>query len=152
MKIVKVLLLINLLLGITALHAQGRAPAVEDFVGVETQDYTPAPEGTEFFFNFDHNQVEQAQIDSAPIEASHKQQIPFEFPIIITFAVIALPFIMWFGIQHSMRHIPETKSENEVADSNLNNVEFLEMYQKEKQKVDSVSEHDESLDDEKKAS
>lgn len=152
MKFVKVFLLLNLFLGVSSLQAQGRAPAVEDFVGVETQDYTPAPEGTEFFFNFDQHQVTQAQAEIAPFEGSHKQQVPFELPIIITLAVIALPFIMWFGIQHSMKHIPEAKTENHMADSDLNNVEFLEVYQKEKQKVEAATDHDESVEDEKKAS
>ena len=150
MRFIKFFLLTNLLLATSSLYAQGRAPAVEDFVGVETQDYTPAPEGTEFFFNFDENQITDTSSELAPTQ----EQTPFELPLIITLAVIALPFIMWFGIQHSMKNIPLNKEDTHADEhGHLDNVEFLEVYQQEKKKLATdLHQNQEKDDDEKKAS
>lgn len=128
MKAIKIFLFFTIICSFSGLKAaQGRAPAVEDFVGVETQDYAVTTEGTEVFFNFDQTPVE--------INASTKQEMPSQFPFWVFVAFVTLPFVMWLGINRSLNQ-PSTKMTTTENHEIPENVEFLEIYQKEKQKVD----------------
>lgn len=128
MKAIKIFLFFIIICSFSGLKAaQGRAPAVEDFVGVETQDYAVTTEGTEVFFNFDQNTVTS--------NTSTKQEMPSQFPFWVFVAFVTLPFIMWLGINRSLNQ-PSTRVVLEESQQIPENVEFLEIYQKEKQKVD----------------
>jgi cytoskeletal protein RodZ len=85
--------------------AFARKPAVEDFVGVETENYKPTTTGTEVMFNFG-NHIESHQKRKAKIRASNG------FVSLVVVAFFALPFLMWWGITNSLNSIEE---ENETS-------------------------------------
>lgn len=83
-----------------------RKPAVEDFVGVETEAYSETPAGTEVSFNFgNHINKENSYL---------KEPGNSDFFSLLTFlAFAALPFILWYGITnaiHEPRAVGETVS------------------------------------------
>lgn len=134
MQAIKFFLFFIVLSSFSGLKAQGRAPAVEDFVGVETKDYAITPEGTEIFFNFENNVQET--------NTSTKQQANGQFSFWVFLAFVSLPFMMWLGINQSLKNHTEEILQVENREI-MDNVEFLEVYQKEKQKVDAEEEEDE---------
>jgi hypothetical protein len=113
--------------------AQGRSPAVEDFVGIEVETVELQPQGTESLFNFEKD------IDSfntARIEPSLKQA-----PGIASFQgrdsawstsatmgiifVLGLPFLTWLLVMNHLRQRATRES--------ASNIEILENYRKERQ-------------------
>lgn len=82
-------------------HAQGRKPAVEDFVGVETENYRPTTKGTEVLFNFGNH------IDSLEKKRKDKQKTTGWIATATLAAFILLPFFMWFGITNSVKNNEE---------------------------------------------
>lgn len=78
-------------------HAQGRKPAVEDFVGVETENYRPTTKGTEVLFNFGNH------IDSIEKKRKDKQKTTGWIATVTLAAFVLLPFFMWFGITNSVK-------------------------------------------------
>ena len=86
----KLLLSLTLLCSV-CFSAQARKPAVEDFVGVESEHYKKTPKGTEVLFNFG-NQIKAVSTQQTPSTTSSW------FSIFTLSAFIALPFLMWFSI------------------------------------------------------
>lgn len=121
------LLTISLLIAATTSYAQGRKPAVEDFVGIETEQTEFVPQGTESLFNFEKDLKETKKV----IKTAPAKTAIIETPINYTstffaFAfVLGLPLVSWLLVlQHLKR-----KATIESA----SNVEVLEKYRKERQ-------------------
>jgi hypothetical protein len=123
MKLNHLLVLIFVFTLSASLHA--RKPAVEDFVGVETEGYEKTPKGTEVLFDFG-NQL--APVQSQNLNVSSKIDInSFSSFMLIAFAT--LPFIMWFGINQSVK---EQKAVNttQTPPATASKVEKLDDYRK----------------------
>ena len=73
-------------------YSNGRSPAVEDFVGVETKHYQKTPKGTEVLFNFGNH------LSIASAKQSHDQLTPPFVGIAVLAAFILLPLCMWVGL------------------------------------------------------
>ena len=105
--------------------AQGRKPAVEDFVGVETEGYKKTPKGTEVLFDFGN------QVDKSINKSNHKSS-KVDIDIFSSFILIAfstLPFLMWFGINQSIKEqkkVNSTQTPPQTATSS--NVQNLDEY------------------------
>lgn len=97
-------------------NAYGRKPAVEDFVGVEPQDYSRTPQGTEVLFDFGN----RIQADGSSTENSNLTST------IVLLSFILLPFAMWFGITRSS--LSKTTEEEQMAE-----VKNIQDYQKQKE-------------------
>jgi hypothetical protein len=113
--------------------AHARKPAVEDFVGVETEDYQPTTSGTEVLFNFGNHLTSKDRVlkDNSSTLAT--------FTLI---AFILLPFMMWFGISKANEQKQsDENSTTKIDESQVQNVTHLSDYKK-----------DHSDDDIKKAS
>lgn len=125
-------LLILLTLLLTS-FAFARKPAVEDFVGVESESYSTTTPGSEVLFNFNNNMNEQSS-------ATTGSKL-FTYLFILSF--ISLPFFMWMGLTKSQKEnkisttTTVTVTELEMQNTNLeaNNVEYLSDYKEEVKKA-----------------
>lgn len=88
MKFQRLSLILLLFLISLSASAYGRKPAVEDFVGVEPQDYNRTPQGTEVRFNFGN----RIKAESVPTDNTNLTST------LVLVSFILLPFLMWFGI------------------------------------------------------
>ncbi len=122
------------LLAFFSINASARKPAVEDFVGVETEDYRPGTgaEGTEVLFDFG-NLVEKKQVQQTNQFAGNW------FSLVMVVAFISLPALMWFGITGASRTGKKSSSTtahetNEETNTTMDtsNVEYLGDYQDKK--------------------
>ena len=102
--------------------AQGRGPAVEDFVGIEVEETVGVPQGTESLFNFEkeikklESKKEQPRLeDAAPGTATAAMAITF---------ILGLPLMIWFMMMNHMK--------NKAHQEGASNIEVLEKYRKEK--------------------
>ena len=123
MKLNHLLVLIFVFTLSATLHA--RKPAVEDFVGVESEGYEKTPKGTEVLFDFG-NQLAPVQVENSNV--SSKIDID-SFSSFMLFAFATLPFIMWFGINQSIK---EQRAINvtQTPPSTASKVEKLDDYRK----------------------
>jgi hypothetical protein len=124
------ILALHLLLWSSFSFAQGRKPAVEDFVGIEVEEAEVTPQGTESLYNL--------QQDLSKIEAQRtkdkKEQAKSKAPtqplstqtIAAIVCTISLPLIMLFLILARMKKKASLES--------ASNIEVLEKYRKEKEK------------------
>ncbi|MBC76311.1 MAG: hypothetical protein CME64_09875 [Halobacteriovoraceae bacterium] len=83
--------------------AHARKPAVEDFVGVETESYAEVPENQQFAFEFGNTVQAEETSGSAWSEW---------VPTIVLFSFILLPFAMWFGITRGASTSQTTETGN----------------------------------------
>lgn len=109
-------------------YSQGRSPAVEDFVGIEVEQPTTAPQGTESLFNLEQDikkhdeKVLAAAYAPAPVEASSNWSVT----AVVGFSLLlALPLFIWSMMMSHLRR----KAANESA----SNIEVLEKYRKERE-------------------
>ena len=113
-----------------ASNSFARKPAVEDFVGVETENYRPTTKGAEVMFNFgNHIKAHQKMVTKG------QQSTNNMFSTFVLLGFITLPFFMWFGITYSINSM-EVEEDN-VVNSNetaytdqvqSNNVKHLNDY------------------------
>ncbi|MBY0518625.1 MAG: hypothetical protein K2P81_17070 [Bacteriovoracaceae bacterium] len=92
--------------------AHARKPAVEDFVGIESETPDVTPEGTEALFNFQDDVKEFAKKPNQPAQAIVQQKnisspktTNGSWPIATwlgVLVVLALPFVTWML---TMRHL-----------------------------------------------
>lgn len=133
------LLAIFLLLSSGLSFANGRSPAVEDFVGIEV-DQPDTPHGSEVLYNLekDVSKIETVRKEG-PVEVMAKEKAPEQSPwspsafFGIAF-ILGLPFLTWSLIMHHLRR----KAIMESA----SNIEVLEKYRREREeakKKDDVS-------------
>ncbi len=134
MKVTLMLFLISLV----SFSAHARKPAVEDFVGVEPENYQKTPEGTQVLFDF-KKELSTKNISSKEKNlfgsiSSNSSLGAYGLALFIT-----LPFLMWFGLTRNVRgdnpHLTneesaqqEFKFESKMASSE--NIAKLEDYRK----------------------
>lgn len=107
--------------------AQGRKPAVEDFIGIEVEHPEVTPQGTEPLFNLEEDlDKHQKALKETPKTPTHvAQETPTEWSLFSVVAVslgLGLPLIMWFMILGHMRKKASLES--------ASNIEVLEKYRK----------------------
>jgi len=106
------LLLLTLVAVLALPLAHARKPAVEDFVGIESETPDVTPQGTEALFNFEKDVTAHAQ---RPIEPVIRRQqasttTTSSWPVTAWFGiatVLALPFITWLL---TMRHLKQAQT------------------------------------------
>lgn len=110
--------------------AQGRKPAVEDFVGIEVEETKVTPTGTESLYNLqqDINRIE-AEKSRQSKRVDVVKETPVSFSPSVLFGIslaLFLPMIMWFMV---MAHLKKKASLE-----NASNIEVLEKYRREREK------------------
>ena len=119
-----------LLLASQLSFAQGRKPAVEDFVGIEIETPQTTPQGTEGLFNFekDIGEYQKVKDNTAKLVKENPATETTNNNLSATAAVLlilGLPGLMWFLIMNQVIQ----KAQLESASS----IEVLENYRKEKE-------------------
>lgn len=102
----------------------GRSPAVEDFVGIEVEKETPAPQGTEVLFNFENelNSFATKPAETPKIEATTQKTGTTIFGLVFA---LGLPLMIWFMI---MSHLKK-----QATLESASNIEVLENYRKQRE-------------------
>ncbi len=119
---------LGVLLFSTVCFAQGRKPAVEDFVGIEVDQEQVAPQGTESLFNLQHDIHKFEEKKSAPVvQAPVQKPIEWSMKAVagIAFA-LSLPLFIWF--------IAMNRLKKKASEESASNIEVLEKYRKEREK------------------
>lgn len=116
MKLGKLMIIIGTVFGI-ALSAHARKPAVEDFVGVETESYAKGSPGTEVLFEFG-NSVKAVKAKKI---TSWEDYVPG----LVLGAFLLLPFAMWTAITRSAGKLDSVRAQEQA-----NNVAKLSDYAK----------------------
>ncbi len=121
------LIIILLFLSNTAL-AQGRKPAVEDFVGIEV-DQPQTPAGSESLYNLEQDmqevKVSQATVPKKNINQISEASSAPALGLTTLFAallILGLPLLSWIFVMNRMR--------SKATQENANNIEVLENYRK----------------------
>lgn len=124
-------IIVILSFGLILSSAFARKPAVEDFVGVESESYEVTSPGSEVLFNFDNS------ITSTNEETSGSTIFTYMFIA----AFLALPFMMWFGLTRSQKSL-KTSVESTISVTTFtktasvnDNVEYLSDYKNEDKKA-----------------
>lgn len=119
--------------------AQGRGPAVEDFVGIEVEHPEATPQGTESLFNFEKDMTKFEQNKGKQLDASKespalsKEQGPGTFTTTIAIAfLIALPLMIWFLMMNHLR--------SKAAVESASNIEVLEKYRRQREEAKKAQE------------
>lgn len=113
--------------------APGRAPAVEDFVGIEVEQVEAVPHGDENLFNLEQDVKkidtarQGASVDvTAPAAIAATESIPWSLSKIMGILVIlALPLVSWLHVLNHMRKKASVES--------ASNIEVLEKYRQERE-------------------
>jgi len=112
-------------------YAQGRKPAVEDFVGIEVEHPEATPQGTEGLFNFEKeikSFENQKQNPSSNLSASSSKTGPIGFPGLLGIMfILGLPAMIWFMIMGHLKNKAQTES--------ASNIEVLENYRRQKEET-----------------
>lgn len=128
------LLSITMLLFSQLSFANGRGPAVEDFVGIEVDHPEGTPQGTEGLFNFEKD-IQRFESTKGKTLSSSKTDTVFREsaqPNSTTTAVaiifiLGLPVMIWFIMMNHLRQKAHAES--------ASNIEVLEKYRREKQEA-----------------
>lgn len=123
---ISLLLLTLSFLSFSAL-GNGRAPAVEDFVGIEVDHVESTPQGTESLYNLesDLKKVGDSGSQTAPVVASQKE---FMWDGLTVTAVGFLAILPMFACLFFMRRLRKKASVESAS-----NIEVLEKYRKERE-------------------
>lgn len=111
--------------------AQGRKPAVEDFVGIEVEEPVGAPQGTESLFNFEKDMDKFEQTKGQPLKSAKTDtSITYSEPNTLTTVlaisfILGLPAFIWFLMMNHLR----AKAKVEGA----SNIEVLENYRRQRE-------------------
>lgn len=142
MKLRLLLVLTVLFTTVFASNSFARKPAVEDFVGVETENYRATSRGTEVIFNLGNH------VDSFEKKQKEKMKATGWFATASLVAFVLLPFFMWGGIIKSVKKGDISVESDIIAEQAMSqeNVKHLSDY-----KTDSTD-TDADTDDIKKAS
>lgn len=116
--------------------AQGRGPAVEDFVGIEIDHPAGSPQGTEGLFNFekDMDKFEKTKGQAfSPAKTDTAAESPSPVTTAVTVAfVVGLPAFIWFLMMNHLRQKAHIES--------ASNIEVLEKYRRERQEAKKAQE------------
>jgi hypothetical protein len=117
--------------------AQGRKPAVEDFVGIEVDQPEGTPQGTEGLFNFEKaidkfEHTKDSPSGIAPV-VNTKTQDPSDLTTALVIAfMLGLPGMIWFFMMSNLRQKAKIES--------ASNIEVLEKYRRERQEAKKAEE------------
>jgi hypothetical protein len=121
-------LAIGILLISTLSFAQGRKPAVEDFVGIEIEHAEAStPSGTEALFNLEKD-LKDIEVPRVATISQAPAKTPFSWNVATFVGVsflLVLPLVSWLAAMHHMRK----KAFVQAA----SNIEVLENYRKERE-------------------
>lgn len=118
--------------------AQGRKPAVEDFVGIEIEHPEATPQGTENLFNFEKDMTSFVEkkgqpLNSNKIDTSFHASAPSPLTAgLALFFLIGLPMIIWFMVMNHLKQKAHVQS--------ASNIEVLEKYRRERQEAKKAQE------------
>ncbi len=110
--------------------AQGRGPAVEDFVGIDIEQPEGTPQGTEGLFNFEKQMDKFEKTKDRPAaKTSATENFEAKEPNGVTTAItiafiLGLPGLIWFLMMNHLRQKAQVES--------ASNIEVLEKYRREK--------------------
>jgi hypothetical protein len=127
-------LVLALLLSSTFSFAQGRKPAVEDFVGIEVEQDQVAPQGTESLYNLeqDLNKIHEQKDKPAPTIAAPAASSGWSVTNMVSLAfILGLPVMIWLMIMNHLKRKASVES--------ASNIEVLEKYRKEREKKNEES-------------
>ena len=117
--------------------AQGRKPAVEDFVGIEVDQPEGTPQGTEGLFNFEkdidkfeHTKGSSSGVGTA-VNTKTQDSSDLTTALVIAF-MLALPGMIWFLMMSNLRQKAKIES--------ASNIEVLEKYRRERQEAKKAEE------------
>jgi hypothetical protein len=118
----------------TLAYAQGRKPAVEDFVGIEVDESGLAPQGTEGLFNFEKEITTYAGADQPSTKGHWVSSPKSSASSYMGFAfLLGLPALSLFLVMNRFRQ--KAKLEN------ASNIEVLEKYRREREEKKSKEEY-----------
>lgn len=106
----KFIVLSVLLSFFVANSAVARKPAVEEFVGIETEHFDKTPQGTEVIFEFGN----MVQVKNVEIQSTNGTN--FVAPLMIV-GFLFLPFLMWFGITRKTKSVVKTEESHSQHDN-----------------------------------
>lgn len=122
-----------ILLFSTMTYAQGRKPAVEDFVGIEVEHPEQTPPGTEALFNFEKeitqyedtlSQKEETQPQTT--NQNLQEPTPMNWPVTFGFAfIVGLPLVSWLFVMSHLRR--------KATEASATNIRVFEDYKRERQ-------------------
>ena len=117
--------------------AQGRKPAVEDFVGIEVDQPEGTPQGTEGLFNFEKDIDKFEHTKDSPTGVAQvvntKTQDPSDLTTALVIAfMLGLPGMIWFFMMSNLRKKAKIES--------ASNIEVLEKYRRERQEAKKAEE------------
>jgi hypothetical protein len=106
--------------------ANGRAPAVEDFVGIEVEHVQSTPNGSESLYNLESD-IQKVQANGTPVTKVYKESAPEIGPAtVIAGAFFALlPMIVALFMMNKLRRKAGLES--------ASNIEVLEKYRKDRE-------------------
>jgi hypothetical protein len=111
--------------------AQGRKPAVEDFVGIEIEETQVTPQGTESLYNLeaDLNKLEEKKKNPPSEMAKTQASAPKPWSSTTLFGIsliVGLPLLVLLMV---MSHLKKKASVESAS-----NIEVLEKYRKERER------------------
>jgi hypothetical protein len=125
----RVLGLSLILMTVTA-FANGRKPAVEDFVGIEIEHNEATPTGSVVLFNLENdlNQIEaQRTAPPAKVQAPKQESTEWSLTTILSLSFFAsLPVLIWLLMMNHLKRKASVES--------ASNIEVLEKYRKDREK------------------
>jgi hypothetical protein len=113
--------------------AQGRGPAVEDFVGIDIEHPEGTPQGTEGLFNFEKQidnfeKIKDRPTTKKPTTETLEAKEPNSVTTAVAIAfILGLPCLIWFLMMNHLRQKAQVES--------AANIEVLEKYRREKQEA-----------------
>jgi hypothetical protein len=110
--------------------AQGRRPAVEDFVGIEVEESKVTPQGTESLYNLEQD-LQQIEINKNKPQATKVKATPVSkswsgTAILGITLFLGLPLVVWYLV---MSHFKKKASIESAS-----NIAVLEKYRQEREK------------------
>ncbi len=110
--------------------AQGRKPAVEDFVGIEVEESKVTPQGTESLYNLEQD-LQQIETNKNKPEATKIKSTPpsnswSSTAILGITLILGLPLVVWYLV---MSHFKKKASIESAS-----NIAVLEKYRQEREK------------------
>ncbi len=116
----------------TAAMAQGRKPAVEDFVGIDVEESRVAPQGSESLYNLEQDvgRIQAGKKEAPAVAPKTTQSAESGFPMKVLMLALALglglPLSVWFMIMANVKKKASLES--------ASNIELLEKYRREREK------------------
>jgi hypothetical protein len=116
--------------------AQGRKPAVEDFVGIEVEHPETIPQGTEGLFNFEKDIADyETTLNAEPNNKSPVISASYEnaaktwsmSTVIGVTTILILPLLSWLLVMLHMKR--------QATSESISNLKVLENYRKEKERA-----------------